>query len=77
MNEQPKSVLTSKTLWANLIVFAVFAVGSILESINSGGLPDEFAGYALPIVLVLNVILRLLTSQPLDLSLLNLFKSDR
>lgn len=52
----PKHILTSKTFWANLI-----AIGLEL----SGYLPSNYAAIVIP---VLNIVLRLATTQPVKLS---------
>jgi len=62
-----KSILASKTFWANIIILliAVFPpVQTFLLTIPGG---EVAAGYSIPILAGLNLILRLLTSKGITL----------
>lgn len=56
----------SKTLWLNVIVFLIAVIGVLMGPQFAEVLPKEWGKYLLAIVSVLNLLLRLLSSQPLD-----------
>lgn len=55
-----KSLLTSKTFWANLL-----GAGIQIAGIASGALPDKYAVYTIAAQGILNILLRLVTDQPI------------
>lgn len=58
----PKPIWQSKTFWANLITVAIAVTTAI------GGLIPESAAVVATIVGVLNIALRVLTTQPVTLT---------
>lgn len=64
----PKSWYTSKTLWANILVGIIAVIGILGSTAGQDGaplIPAEWMKYFLAASAVLNVFLRLLTSQPI------------
>lgn len=60
----PKPILTSRTFWANVIGMAVLILS--LVGVNVIGVEDQEALIAAALAVV-NIVLRLLTSQPVTL----------
>jgi len=58
-----KKWYASKTLWFNLVALAVAVLGQFGYS---GELPAEWAIYVPVIVAVVNMILRLVSNEPID-----------
>ena len=54
------NILKSKTLWFNLLSFAVTVAGTL-----SGTLPPQFAPYVAAFIAIGNVVLRFLTTTPI------------
>lgn len=57
-----KKAKKSKTLWVNALVGIITLAGTL-----TGNLPSEMAIWAVPILAVVNIILRAITKQPLEL----------
>lgn len=68
-----KSPFASKTLWFNLIAMVVVAV---IQAVQGGELPAELANYAPYILVALNIVLRVVTKQPLDFSIFKVKDND-
>lgn len=64
----PKPWYQSKTLLVNGSALLVFLISALIDAINGGGLPPEFAQYSAYILVGLNILLRVVTKEPLDLS---------
>lgn len=58
-----KPVYQSKTFWFNVVAFVVTAV---LKFVNTDGLPAEVAAWSPVIITVGNLVLRFVTSQPVQ-----------
>lgn len=58
-----KSPMQSKTLWVNGLV-AILAFWDQFMPF----LPEKVLGYALPIVGIINIVLRFMTGQPIEVS---------
>lgn len=76
MNDQlkpvtPKSVFQSKTIWFNLTLILAWLLGLVVDSAESGTLPDFLQQWSIPIAFFGNVLLRLVTDQPVQFDLFN------
>ena len=58
----------SKTIWANLSALLAWIATMAIDGATNGQLPDELAPYAVLIALAGNLLLRVVTKQPLDFS---------
>lgn len=58
----PKSIFSSKTFWFNVLTLVVTYGGTLTNA-----LPAEFAQYAIGVVAIANVLLRLITTQPVTI----------
>lgn len=54
----------SKTIWVNLTALAVWILTLVASAAQGGDLPEQLAPYAVMITLVANLLLRLVTTQP-------------
>jgi hypothetical protein len=61
MNAQAKSFLSSKVLWVNLLAILALALSTFFDV-------DLGAGWEAPVLAVVNMILRLVTKQPVGWS---------
>ena len=64
--EQAKSILLSKTLWFNVIALIVLVAGSF--GFTQAEIDPNLETYALVIVTVVNILLRLVTKQPVKIA---------
>ena len=67
MNE-PKSILTSKTLWINTLTFLVGLATLLLDIPVVAENPKVFAAVTIVVIPLLNNILRLVTNKPVGLN---------
>ena len=63
--EQAKSIFYSKTFWFNVVALIVLVAGSF--GFNEAELSPNLETYALVIVTVVNLLLRLVTKQPVKI----------
>ena len=64
--EQAKSILLSKTLWFNVIALIVLVAGSF--GFTQAEIDPNLETYALVIVTIVNILLRLVTKQPVKIA---------
>lgn len=64
MPTQPKSVLESKTMWANSGVVVVTICTFLVNYLTTGSVPDQWLPYVPAIIAVANLVLRLMSTQP-------------
>ncbi len=62
----PKNWWESWTLWLNIVTLVVLLAGYVADNALSLGIPPQVTGYAVMVVAVGNMLLRVLkTSQPI------------
>jgi len=63
-----KKIGQSKTWWFNVVALLIAVLVAVLGQFGyTGELPPEWAQYAVMLVTLINLILRLITKQPLEL----------
>lgn len=67
-----KPLISSRTFWVNALAIAAWLLELIIHAVSSGAAPALITPYLLPLLPVLNIVLRLMTSQPVDVSSLSL-----
>lgn len=61
-----KSILQSKTIWANASVVVVTLLTFLVNYLTTGSVPEAWLPYVPAIVAVANLVLRFFTTQPID-----------
>jgi hypothetical protein len=61
---EKKKWYLSKTFWFNIVAFVVAVLGSFGYT---GEIPDEWGQFVLPVVFLINVILRFISNKKLSL----------
>src|SRR5688500_8986662 len=59
-----KSILLSKTLWANIVAMLAMILD---EAELTNLIPDRFEGYMVAAIAVINIVLRVWTTQPVQM----------
>lgn len=62
--EQPKPIWKSKTFWFNFLAFVLSAAAILADPVQYG---EEVAKWATVVITAGNIILRVVTSQPVSL----------